>query len=95
MQSNLNPTPRLERPTYGRAQKRSYSPGALLYVRKVRVDASGRDPGGAFWGAPLPGRALYWIGDAAGATSFFVEAHGRANAKRLAKLTLPGSEFFK
>ena len=63
----------------------------LLYLRRVRLDAGGYDPGGAYWGHGAP---LFVAMDQAGETAFF-RARSRGAAKAELAEAVPGARFYR
>jgi len=61
-----------------------------IYLRRIRLDSGGYDPGGAYWGI---GQPLYYAEDQDGNSQFF-RAGSRAKAKAYVTNKFPGARFF-
>ena len=63
-----------------------------LALRRVRINRSGYDDGGAYWGLGPP---LYWTGDEDGTVSRYLRAPDRAAAKRQIMTWYPAARFYR
>lgn len=63
-----------------------------LYLRRIRLDRGGYDPGGAYWGLGAP---LYWYGDDSGAIDGCLRASSRDAAKAEIRANYPDACFFR
>lgn len=63
-----------------------------VHVSRVRLDASGYDPNGTYFGI---GQPLYWIRTDEGDVDFVIRAHDRDNAKTKTRNCIPNVRFFR
>lgn len=78
----------------GRVDRAPPDPHATIrfYLRRIRLDAGGYDPGGAYWGIGAP---LYWASSEDSQTEFFFRARNRAAARSEVAARHPGARFFR
>lgn len=91
----FNPTPDVSSrygAPMGRRSSGNLAPEAgPLYLRHVRLDRGGYDPGGAYWGLGGP---LYCVADQDGALVFF-RARSRDAAKAHVRADYPDARFYR
>lgn len=63
-----------------------------FYLRRVRLDSGGYDPGGAYWGIDEP---LYWFASEDGETEGYLRATSRESAKRQIRENYPDARFWR
>ncbi len=68
------------------------APGERYYLSRIRIDAGGYDPGGAYWGV---GQPLYYFTTADGAESGYLRAADRDHAKDKVRQIHQGARFFR
>lgn len=64
--------------------------GSRLTLRRIRLDAGGYDPLGAYFGI---GRPLYWCASKDGQIDFMLRAESRRSAKRQVSERYPTARF--
>lgn len=94
--TKLNPTPPVNS-RYGAPMGRHTGPDWLdvesgkIHLQRVRLDSSGYDSGGAYWGHGTP---LWYIMDQDG-NSQFLRAASREAAKDIIRDKFEGARFFR
>jgi hypothetical protein len=68
------------------------APPQQFYLTKIRINAGGYDPGGAYWGV---GQPLYYFTTEDGAESGYLRASDRDHAKDKVRQLHPGARFFR
>lgn len=88
-----NPTPYTHRPLGAPMGRRDHGmpmEGTRVSLRRIRINRSGYDSGGAYWGL---GQPLYWAGTDDGRAELFFRASTREAARMHVSQTWPGVRF--
>lgn len=70
-----------------------YAQRGPFYLREIKLDKGGYDPGGAYWGARPKGCKLYGALSEDGNAQTYVDAEDRTHAKELVRRRFPAALF--